>query len=483
MEGGEGSKSWTQTLSSVNVPLVTQKGARVTLISELPQGPYQASALAIGEEKDLAQRRGDGLGFVRSAAIEQFLGEMRAALLGASGVTGVPGKVRVLANPAFAAYSTADGNVFLSMGWLEYLESADEIAAILAHELSHVLLKHHSSDMIASMQRRGQALHELAVGARASASRTRTVAKSDQRALSREQMVLDVTDKLALPAWNRRQEREADLLGVDLLVRAGHAPGAMVSMLEKLQAWEQKHTEQDDAFWDRMQQTAQANPGEALSAVFQKSVSAVAASHPKTSERLDEAAEYLDRHYGELEPRAPQVAPWKRVATRPEVAQVLKNYDLAFSAKKLLEKGKPQESYAYAKQSATGRTAVDAYPNWVLAYAATALGRQNEALEAFRRALDAPEPVPQIYDEVIWAYERAGNVTAALTWTDKASATFGESPRWTPTKIRLLRKAGRTTEAGTLAASCAVSTPEWKRQCQEANETPAGAPARRGGSS
>jgi hypothetical protein len=67
-----------------------------------------------------------------------------------------------------------------------------------------------------------------------------------------------------------------------------------------------------------------------------------------------------------------------------------------------------------------------------------------------------------------------GNVAVALDWTDRASKTFGGAPQWTPHKIRLLRKAGRVAEAGTLALSCSVSTPDWKRLCQEANQTPTG---------
>ncbi len=463
---------------TLNVPFLTAKGTKTTVIAELKSGPYEASPLAIGKEKDLAQRRGDGLGFVRLGAVEQYLGEVRSTLVGASGIATVPGRVRVLANPAFAAYSTADGNIFVSMGWLQYVENTDEVAAILAHELSHVLLKHHSSDLLATMQKKGQALHELAISTKTSLSGSKTVAKSDTRALTNEQLATDVTDKLALPAWGRRQEREADLLGVDLLVRAKYSPAAMVTMLEKFAAWEKRNKESEDAFNARLQQTAQKNPGEALTAVYQRAVETVATSHPKTEERLQDLATYLDRHYGELKPVDPNVASWKRLAGRPDVAEVLRNYETAFSARKLLDGGKSQDAYNAARKSATGRTAGDAYPNWVLAHAASSLGRQREAIDALRRAIDSSEPVPMIYEDMIFAYERAGNLTAALTWTDRASTAFGDAPRWRPSKIRLLRKVGRTTEAASLTVQCSVDTPEWRRQCQEANATPAGQPPR-----
>ena len=94
------------------------------------------------------------------------------------------------------------------------------------------------------------------------------------------------------------------------------------------------------------------------------------------------------------------------------------------------------------------------------------------------RAIKANEPVREVYDEIILVNERQGNVTAALAWTDKASTTFGEAARWTPTKIRLLRKSGRVQEAAVLTLKCTVDTPEWRRLCQEANQTTPGSAAR-----
>jgi predicted Zn-dependent protease len=469
-DGADGGRSWTPTLPSV--PFLNQKGTKATVISELKSGTYEPSSLAIGEEKDLARRRGEGLGFVRIAAVEQYLTELRTALIAASGVTGVPGRIRVLANPAFAAYSTPDGNVYVSMGWLQYVESRDEVAAILAHELAHVLLRHHSSDLVATTQRKGQALHELALSAKTTLSASKTPDKSDTRALGMEQLAADVTDKLVLPAWSRRQEREADLLGIDLLVRARCSPSAMITMLEKLQSWENQHKESEQSFEERLQQTAQRSPGEALRLAYQRVVDTVSASHPKTEERLEDAAGYLDRHYGDVKSDADSAA-WKRLVGRADVAEVVRNYGRAFAARKALDKGNAQDAYRLAQQAAIGRTAGDAYPNWVLARAASLLGRQRDAIQALQRAVASPEPVPQIYEEMIFTHERGGDITAALAWTDKASTTFGEAPRWTPTKIRLLRKAGRTAEASALAVKCSVDTPEWRHQCQEANATPA----------
>ena len=81
--GGEGSKpSWAG---------LGGKGGEVILLAGLKPGGYEPSILAVGEEKDLARYRGDSLGFVRSAALEQYLNEVRERYP-ALGKTGVPGR-------------------------------------------------------------------------------------------------------------------------------------------------------------------------------------------------------------------------------------------------------------------------------------------------------------------------------------------------------------------------------------------------------
>ncbi len=369
------------------------------------------------------------------------------------------------------AFSTPDGNVYIPMGALEMLESADEVAALLAHELSHVLLKHHTSDLIGDIQKRGLVLYEIGMSAKAQFAGSGKAGKDDARNLLIANAATEATDKLMLPAWSRGQEREADLLGLDLLAESRHSPPAMISMLEKLQAWEKANTESEEGFLDRMKRASQR---EALGLAYQKLVSNVSVDHPKTAERIQDTAQYLERHYGNRELPDPKPGPWKAVMDRPDVAQVIKNYKQAFSARRLLDQGQAQEAYAAARTSATGRTATDAYPNWILARSAAALGRQTEAVEALRRAVGSPEPVGPVYEDLILTQERAGHVAVALDWTDRASKTFGGASRWTPHKIRLLRKAGRVAEAGTLALTCSVSTPDWKRPCQEANQTPVG---------
>lgn len=473
---GEGERpSWLPALPSI--PFISPKGSKATVISELKPGAYEPSSLAVGEEKDLAQNRGENLGFVRSAQLEQYLNQVRSKIVAASGQSGVPGRVVILASSELAAYSTPDGNVYIAMAWLGNFANTDEVAALLAHELAHVLLRHHSSDLVAAVQRKSQSLYEIGVAAKMALSETKTVEQGDARRLSNLELLANVTEKLALPAWNRGQEREADLLGIDLLFAAGYSPPAMISMLEKVQAWQKQNEESEEAFQRRLKEASEKNLGEVMRLAFQRVQDFFSASHPKTEDRIEDVAGYLERHYADQNLPEPTAAKWKAVTGQPEVTQVIRHYEQAFSAKRLLDKHNHEEAYALAKSAASGRTANDAYPNWIFAKSAAALGRNREATDALKRAIDSNEPIPEIYEELIAAYEQTGQIAAAMEWTDKASSVFGGAPRWTPSKIRLLRKAGRVEEAGALTLKCSVEVPEWRRQCQEANQVPAPAAA------
>src|SRR3989442_10392943 len=98
----------------------------------------------------------------------------------------------------------------------------------------------------------------------------------EQRALQDSQLLTVVSKKMITPAGNRRQEAEADLLGVDLLVRAEYSPVAMVTMLEKYQAWEKQTKEADEAF--------QARAGEVMKKDVAEGVKMTLRSEEHTSE-------------------------------------------------------------------------------------------------------------------------------------------------------------------------------------------------------
>lgn len=75
---------------------------------------------------------------VLSAALDNILAEIKAKN------PVIPADIRVLLlrDGTPDAYTIGDGHIFLSMGLFDYLESEDQVAGVLAHEIAHLLMRH-----------------------------------------------------------------------------------------------------------------------------------------------------------------------------------------------------------------------------------------------------------------------------------------------------------------------------------------------------
>ncbi|MBX3679108.1 MAG: M48 family metallopeptidase [Rhodocyclaceae bacterium] len=466
------------SVSSVFAPirkLFSTPGSDAPLHTQLAPGGYVPSDMAIGADKDLAQRRGRGLGYVRQGEIEAKLAGIHARILKGSGITGVPGKVMILANPAPEALSTPDGNIYIAMQWIRSVDNEDELAAVIAHETAHVLLHHHSADIIGHTQKRLETLQQTGIAVKNQIEKVNVISKSDAKSLKQTILATELTQKLVVPAWSRRQETEADLLGLDLLIKADYSPLAMSSMLEKLDAWEKANTEQEDAFQQRISEIAMQDLGQAIKLLFSRAVTDFASNHPPTDARLEDLAVYHQKHYESLEIEDADPKAWARFTARRQIADMISSYTNAFEAYDLLLKNQPAESLTKARRAVSGEARRHAYPNWVASKASSMLGRKNDAARYLKIALAAPEPSAQLYYDIIDVYEQQRQYSNAEFWIDKAEQSFDKAPEWTVERIRIYRKMGKKKEVGQLLLKCGIESPEIKRECDQAaqDEKPA----------
>lgn len=477
-------------------------GDTKTLIVELVPGPYQPSSLAIGVDRDLAQRRSVSPGFVHAEGLERYLQSLRVKLLDASAVTGVPGVIRIVAEDSFDAYSTADGNVYIALGWFESFDNEDEVAALLAHELSHVLRKHHTADPLSKFQKQAMAAMtyglevQKTVGAAADkaqgsagiklpgkSGKAGTVpftgnADSNQRTLHRAQMSINLTDKALLPAWSRGQEREADLLGIDLLVKAGYDPGAMGSILTKLRASEPSREALDKTRETQMTSaTAEVQKGnwsDAAKLASTEFLSSMSSSHPPTEVRITDAGDYLRKFYPDLKAPPLRTVAWRKVQEESKNRTILFNFGKSLSAEQTIRKGDVKAAYVLAKQGIAGPTAHESYPNWIASMAADVNNAPVDARRFAQEAVNAPEPVNAAFENYVGLLERQNNIRQALVEAEAAQKIFGDVASWKVTRIRLLRKAGDEAGAKSLEVDCGLNAPEYKSLCSEAGNTALG---------
>lgn len=476
-------------------------------IEDVRAGTFRFGSMAIGQAKDVDYARAEGLGLVPASPLDAYLNGVLAKLLAQSPVKGVPARVYVRASGDWAAKTTADANIYVALGVLLRADDEDEVAAILAHEASHVVLGHANADVVQSLQQRALQLSDVALEATAlvpAAGGGRSVAAvgGDARVKEQSQALL-VNTTLLTPAWSREQERTADLLGVDLLVRAGYAPRAMAAVLRKQASFETERAAdpdaralegQLDAFGldpkgAAAEQTAKvaggagaAAAGElgaladaALGAAFKwgsRQAAKAQTTHPKTTERIADVEAYVAREYSAEAGKALQAEPWDAAKEQEPTADVLSNYIAAIDAKAKLAKGDVAGAGRLAKVGVTSPTRAHAYPNYVDAAVHLAQGATAPAATDYETALAGPEPAGAIYTAASALYLQTGKGDKAVAVLESGYTRLREPPGLTLPLIAVYRAAGRQSDATRVAATCAARWPTMQKLCRdEANGT------------
>ena len=124
----------------------------------------------------------------------------------------------IVASDSINAFAMPGGYILLTSGLAKLLESEDDLAYVLAHEVAHVTRHHHYQ----VIQRQG--LAEQA------SKNLQAVSKDDEMAklsLASGQIYARGLDKTA--------EFESDRLGVEFMAKAGYDPAAALGVLDRLQ--------------------------------------------------------------------------------------------------------------------------------------------------------------------------------------------------------------------------------------------------------
>lgn len=130
--------------------------------------------------------------------------------------------VKILDTDEMNAFATSGGHIFVTKGLLQCAKSEDAIAAALAHEISHIQLKHSSSAIKTS---RYTDLMTSVAGA--------ALTMKDQYELANvmDDCVGGVVNQLVSKGYSKEQEFDADEYAIGLMLAAGYNPREMISLL------------------------------------------------------------------------------------------------------------------------------------------------------------------------------------------------------------------------------------------------------------
>ena len=134
-------------------------------------------------------------------------------------------RFEIVDSPDFNAFALPGGFVYANRGLLEKINSTDELASVLGHEIAHVDARHSAAQI--------SKVEMMNIGLLAANVAT-------QGAVGQFGDLINVGAALALNKFSRDDEREADHYGTLYMTKAGYNPKASISVMQQIQRIQQR---------------------------------------------------------------------------------------------------------------------------------------------------------------------------------------------------------------------------------------------------
>jgi predicted Zn-dependent protease len=135
--------------------------------------------------------------------------------------SGFPFTFEVVADPSINAFALPGGPMFINTGLLRAVDNEAQLAGVMGHEMSHVILRHGTNQASKSQ------LIELPAILGAQMTGSSMVGKLAQ-------LGIGLGANSVLLRFSRTAESQADLMGSHLMAQAGYDPVQMARFFEKL---------------------------------------------------------------------------------------------------------------------------------------------------------------------------------------------------------------------------------------------------------
>jgi len=123
----------------------------------------------------------------------------------------------IVNDPNVNAFSIPGGHIYINAGLIAQADKVDELAGVVAHEISHVVARH-VIKQVETQQEIG-AIGAILLG---------------QNPSGLQQLLAQVIAGGAMARFSRADEKEADDLGLQFMTKAGYDPHGMLDMFQKL---------------------------------------------------------------------------------------------------------------------------------------------------------------------------------------------------------------------------------------------------------
>jgi len=178
---------------------------------------WATPVLPIDVDRKLGQASAGQLALMRTECSERataYVKSITKPLLDAAGPLPFEFEFVVSKDEAVNAFALPGGFVTVNSGLLEAAESGEEVAGVLGHEIQHALLRHGTRRILRQLGG-SLVLGLLTFGGEPTG-------------------ISGLAGQLTSLSYDREQESEADVRGVDLLLRAGIDPRGLSAFFDRL---------------------------------------------------------------------------------------------------------------------------------------------------------------------------------------------------------------------------------------------------------
>jgi predicted Zn-dependent protease len=159
---------------------------------------------------------------------------------------GLAYKFHIINDNVVNAFAVPGGHIYFYRGLIEMTETEDELAGVMAHEISHIVGRHSMQQMKSQRKLGFAALGGALLGTIVGGRLGEAIYYGS-----------NMTTNLFMTKYSRDDEREADFLGIYALYQAGYNPSGMSSLFEKfgklretqpsaMESWFQTHPQPEE---------------------------------------------------------------------------------------------------------------------------------------------------------------------------------------------------------------------------------------------
>ncbi|MEM7171461.1 MAG: M48 family metalloprotease [Pseudomonadota bacterium] len=464
---------------------------------------YKSQVAEAGETEEGAARSGVWLerrfsgGTLNLPQFEAYLNSILARIQEQWPGDKPAARVKISPTRDYNAYAHADGTIILPMGMLEDAENEDQVAFVLAHEYAHIILGHNHLNSYRNMSRKASAAVDLGFDAKhlykekqetADGTTENVVGGKTDKRTNYMYAADKVNASILAPVYGQELEREADLLGLDLLIRAGYSTnGASRALLAVKSGQERdkkiaaelaeiREKQRSESFSAAGDQALSGDTSGGIGAFFDELVSTgvffvdeiEVDSHPDAKDRLDDLKAYINNHYKTRARVRVKKETLAAARAEPQTRARLDQYLQSHQARLDLDNDDIESAIARAKRGVGGDLSLDPITRQAFYEVRKYQGQTDRAVQNLELALQSEQAPLNTYQQLAEEWTLLGQYDNSLRALGQAEAKFGEVPGSLPIWIAAYKGLNNSEKVSTLMVKCRLEGTGLTQKCRRA---------------